>query len=140
MIARLEAAFAEDQPSLLDEAEAALRALPTDPEVLLLAALAALVVRRPERAQAFLKRFAKRFVAGKPVTLLGALALAQQGQIARAWHLLESEDLTDDAAAAPGKRETLYVHVSRRERDHALDPRTRRFVVEAGASAFDEEA
>ncbi len=100
MVARLEAAFAEDQPSLLDEAEAALRALPTDPEVLLLAALAALVVRRPERAQAFLKRFAKRFVAGKPVTLLGALALAQQGQIARAWHLLESEGLTDDAAAA----------------------------------------
>ena len=46
MIARLEAAFAEDQPSLLDEAEAVLRGLPTDPEVLLLAALTALVVRR----------------------------------------------------------------------------------------------
>ena len=44
------------------------------------------------------------------------------------------------SAAAPGKRETLYVHVSRGARDHALDPRTRRFVVEAGASAFDEEA
>ena len=61
------------------------------------------------------------------------------------------------SAAAPGKRETLYfpsrflassnrrwafgsVHVSRGERNHALDPRTRRFVVEAGASAFDEEA
>jgi hypothetical protein len=96
----LETAFAEDQPSLLNEAEAAISALPTDPEVLLLAALAALVVRRPERAQAFLKRFVKRFVAGKPVTLLSALALAQQGQFARAWHLLESEDLTDDAAAA----------------------------------------
>ena len=96
----METAIAENQPSLLNEAEAALRVLPTDPEVLLLAALAALVVRRPERAQAFLKRFAKRFAAAKPATLLSALVLGQQGQFARAWHLLESEDLTGDAAAA----------------------------------------
>uniref|UniRef100_A0A8J4M6M4 Hopanoid C-3 methylase HpnR n=1 Tax=Acidicaldus sp. TaxID=1872105 RepID=A0A8J4M6M4_9PROT len=41
---------------------------------------------------------------------------------------------------APAKRDALYVHVSRGEHDRALDSRTKRFVVEAGASAFDDEA
>ncbi|MGH7104522.1 MAG: DEAD/DEAH box helicase [Acetobacteraceae bacterium] len=61
--------------------------------MLLLAALAAIAARQPERALAFLKRYGKRFVRGKPATLLTALALAQQGQFRRAWAMLEAEGL-----------------------------------------------
>ncbi len=40
---------------------------------------------------------------------------------------------------APVRRDALYVHVSRGEHDRALDLRTKRFVVEAGAGAFENE-
>ncbi|WP_114913960.1 hopanoid C-3 methylase HpnR [Acidibrevibacterium fodinaquatile] len=42
--------------------------------------------------------------------------------------------------AVPTKRAAFYVHQARGERDRALDAGTRRFVVEAGARPFDEEA
>lgn len=84
----------------VDLAEEALRAWPTDPEILLLAALTALAGNLPDRALRLLKRYGKRYVAGNGMTLLTGLALAQQGQFARAWATLEPEQLHTDRMAA----------------------------------------
>ena len=80
-------------------AEIALRAWPIDPELLLLSALTALASGQPERALALLKRYGKRHTPGKPVTLLTALALAQQGKPDQAWSLLQAAQLETDRAA-----------------------------------------
>jgi superfamily II DNA or RNA helicase len=97
---RLRDALAERSTDASNVAEQAVRACPGDPELLLLAALAAMAARRPERALAFLKRFQKRFASGQPTTLLTGLALAQQGQFSRAWSMLEAEGLESYPAAA----------------------------------------
>jgi len=84
----------------VDLAEEALRAWPTDPEILLLAALTALVGNLPDRALRLLKRYGKRYVAAQSMTLLSGLALAQQGQFARAWATLEPGQLHTNRVAA----------------------------------------
>jgi len=88
-------------PDVLELAEEALRAWATDPELLLLAALAALAVELPTRALGFLKRYGKRYRPGKPVTLLTAIAMAQQGQFTPAWTMLQAGGLSTDQAALP---------------------------------------
>jgi superfamily II DNA or RNA helicase len=80
-------------------AEAALKAHPTDPELLLLSALTALASAEPGRALALLKRFAKHYQTRAPAHLLTALALACQEQHATAWAILKSKQLDDDRAA-----------------------------------------
>jgi superfamily II DNA or RNA helicase len=78
-----------------------LRAWPVNPELLMLSALTALAIHQPDRALARLKRFNKRYVTTKAVTLLTALALAQQKQFTRAWAMLsESHLVTNHAALA----------------------------------------
>src|SRR5206468_4711011 len=85
-----------------------------DGHVLLLAATAALIDRRPERAQVFLKRFSKRFVAIGACHLLRALAIAQEDRIEAARSLLEAHGLADRFSAMqnfPGgwmRREWLF--------------------------------
>src|SRR5437762_9780396 len=75
----LQAAIADPhrQSGFLAIAEQAVGACPGDGHILLLAATAALLDRNCGRAQTFLKRFSKRFVAVKAYHLLRALALAQ---------------------------------------------------------------
>ncbi len=97
---RLRAALAERPADASGVAEEAVRACPGDPELLLLAALAVMAARRPERALAFLKRYRKRFACGKPTTLLTALALAQQGQFSRAQAMLGADGLHSYPIAA----------------------------------------
>ena len=99
-VERLRDALAERSPEIRGIAEQALRACPADPELLLLAALAAMAASQPERALALLKRYQKRFAPGKPTILLTALALAQQRQFSRAWTMLEAEGLESFPAAA----------------------------------------
>ena len=95
-------------------AEQAVRACPSDGHVLLLAATAALIDRKSERAQVFLKRFSKRFVAIGAYHLLRALAIAQQDRIEAARSLLEAHGLADRFSAMqnfPGgwtRREWLF--------------------------------
>lgn len=96
---RLRAALASRSAQALEVAEEGLRAWPVDPEMLLLAALTTLASGRPERALSLLKRYGKRYVPGKPVSLLIALALAQQGHFAQAWTMLQAEKLDTDRAA-----------------------------------------
>jgi len=67
--------------------------------MLLLAALSALAGNLPERALLLLKRYGKRYVPGKPVTLLTALAPGQQQQFTRAWTMLHAAELDTDRAA-----------------------------------------
>jgi superfamily II DNA or RNA helicase len=98
-INRLRDALADQSPQAHQFAEEGLQAWPTDPEMLMLAALTSLAGRRPERALALLKRYGKRYVPGKPIVLLTALAHAQQGQFARAWTTLEADHLQTDRAA-----------------------------------------
>jgi superfamily II DNA or RNA helicase len=98
-IGRLRDALAEQSPQAHQLAEEGVQAWPTDPEVLMLAALASLAGRRPERALALLKRYGKRYVQGRPVVLLAALAHAQQGQFAHAWTMLEASHLDTGRAA-----------------------------------------
>ena len=97
--AHLRNALAARSPEARDIAEAALRALPADPEVLLLASLTALAGGLTARALTLLKRYGKRYAAGKPVTLLTGLALAQQGHASRAYAMLHAEGLDTDRAA-----------------------------------------
>jgi hypothetical protein len=63
-----EAAFADPDRTadFLSLAEEAARTQPGDGRILLLAATAALLDQNPERAQVFLKRFSKRYVAIAP--------------------------------------------------------------------------
>ena len=79
----------------LAEAEKAERACPGDPIILFQAAMAALLDRRPDKAQLYLKRYAKRYVASEPYHLLSALTLAGQKKLIAARALLERRRLTD---------------------------------------------
>ena len=79
----------------LAEAEKAERACPGDPIILFQAAMAALLDRRPDKAQLYLKRYAKRYVASEPYHLLSALTLAAQKKLIAARALLERHRLTD---------------------------------------------
>jgi superfamily II DNA or RNA helicase len=79
----------------LAEAEKAEKACPGDPLILFMAATAALLDRKPDKAQLYLKRYAKRYVASKPYFLLSALALAGEKKLIAARALLERHGLTD---------------------------------------------
>ena len=81
------------RPKLLRIAEAAVRARPADPALLLMAALAGLLASQPDRSISYLKRFERKFETDNAVTLLMAFALARQGYTARAWTLLERNRL-----------------------------------------------
>jgi hypothetical protein len=91
------AAFADpDRDSeFLPQAEQAVCAQPNDGRILLFAATAAVLDQRPGRAQVFLKRFSKRYVAIGSYHLLRALALAQGHQLESARSLLEAHGLTN---------------------------------------------
>jgi len=102
------------ESGFLPQAEAAVRAYPGDGPVLLLAATAALLDRSPERAQVFLKRFSKRYLAIGAYHLLRALALAGENKLAAARSLLEAHGLANRLDALmnfPGgwpRREWLF--------------------------------
>jgi len=99
---RLLAAFADVNVhlDLLPLAEEAIEACPADAVLLLLAATAALLDERPERALVFLKRFSKRAEA-PAAHLLHALALNRLNKRAAAKTLLERHELTSWPAALP---------------------------------------
>ena len=92
-------ALSEHSSRSLSIAEQALDVCPGDPELLLLGALTATASGQPERSLAFLKRYNKRYVPGKAVTLLHALALGEQQKYAEAHALLRAERLDTDQAA-----------------------------------------
>ena len=94
------AAFADPERSggFLLQAEEAVRAQPGDGRILLLAATAALLDGQPARAQVFLKRFSKRYVAVASIHLLQALALAQLGKLKFARSVLEANGLSSPLA------------------------------------------
>ncbi|EJW09402.1 DNA helicase [Rhodovulum sp. PH10] len=92
----------------LEVAEAAVEACPTDPRVLRLAATAAVLDQRPNRALAFLKRASKRWLTTETDHLLQAFALFQSGKRVAARDLLERHGLTEWPEAIrvfPGGRE-----------------------------------
>ncbi|MCP3441287.1 DEAD/DEAH box helicase [Bradyrhizobium sp. CCGUVB14] len=107
------------QSGFLPLAEEAVRAQPGDGHILLLAATAALLDEDAARAQVFLKRFRKRYVAIDACYLLDALALAQQNRLLPARSLLDAHGLTDWLNVAnvfPGgleRRGWLYRHYAR---------------------------
>ncbi len=96
---RIRVALAKRSSSAFQVADDALQAWPADAEILLLAALTALAGNQPDRAQRLLKRYGKRYVPGKLMSLLMALTHAQQGHFAQAWTILAAEELTTDRAA-----------------------------------------
>src|SRR5258708_25701142 len=93
----LSAAFADPNRTsgFLSRAEETLRAQPGDGLIVLLATTAALLDQNPERAQVFLKRFSKRYVAIGTYHLLRALALAEQSKLGPARSVLEVHQLTN---------------------------------------------
>jgi superfamily II DNA or RNA helicase len=91
--ARLRAALAEQRETAAEIADQALRACPGDPELLLLAALAALIMELPGRALVYVKRFHKRYLANRPSMLLTAIAVAQQGKPGQARAILRQNGL-----------------------------------------------
>jgi hypothetical protein len=95
----LRSALAQRSSRSLAIAEQGLKVCPVDPELLLLAALTATAAGKPDRSLALLKRYGKRYVATKPVTLLTALALGDQERHAEALTLLRAEKLDTDRAA-----------------------------------------
>jgi len=98
---RLRDAFAkpEMKSGFLPLAEEALSAFPGDAYILCLAATAALLDRRPERALVFLKRYSKRYVPTASHHLLRALTLAQQTKPGIARAVLERHGLTSSHEA-----------------------------------------
>ena len=108
---RLLAAFADANlhSGFLPLAEQAIEACPGDASILMLAAVAALLDERPQRALVFLKRFSKR--ASAPAEhLLHALALNQLDKPVAARALLESNGLNSRWSAVrafPGGSERL---------------------------------
>ena len=94
-------AFGDPGSHPLEVAEKALRACPGDAIMLNLASVAALLEERPERCLVFLKRLSKRYVPGRSVYLLRALALAQQGRFTLAATLLERYGLNHFPLAMP---------------------------------------
>lgn len=97
---RLLAAFADTNAGVrvLPLAEEAVATCPTDIALLLMAATAALLDGRPERALAFLNRFSKRGMA-PAAHVLHALALHQLHKRAAARTLLKRHGLTNRRAA-----------------------------------------
>src|SRR6266568_7896323 len=93
----LSAAFADPNRTsgFLARAEEAVRAQPGDGLILLLATTAALLDQNPERAQVFLKRFSKRYVAIASYHLLRALALAEGHKLESARSVLEAHGLAN---------------------------------------------
>ena len=112
-ILRAALADAKHAGELLPLAEQALRAHPEDGHVLLLATTAALIDRRPARAQILLQRFAKLYKAISAYHLLRALALAQADQPQQARDMLEANGLAFRFAAlqsfpgSPARRDWL---------------------------------
>ncbi len=103
---KLAAAVAEpaDDASTLALAEAAIVACPGDPNILLLAATAALLDDRVDRALIFLKRFDKR-AESAAAELLRAIALHMTGRTPAAKTILERANLTrwpEQVRAFPG--------------------------------------
>ena len=94
---RLADAFADQTRThgFLPLAEEAERACPGDPVILCQAATAALLDRRPDKAQLYLKRYAKRYVPTQSHHLLSALALGLQNKLIPARALLERHNLTN---------------------------------------------
>src|SRR5271167_4743782 len=92
----LSEAFADPKRThgFLELAEKAERACPGDPAILSLAATAALLDGRADKATLYLKRYSKRYFAGEPYHLLSALALAGQKNRIGARALLEQHRLT----------------------------------------------
>ena len=123
-------ALAQRTAEAVQVAEDALHAWPSDAEILLLAALTALAANQPDRALRLLKRYGKRYVPGKLLTMLMGLTLAQKGQFAQAWTVLSAEGLTTDRAAHTWfigntvMEEWLYDRLReiRRERARAASP------------------
>ena len=114
---RLSEAFADTSRDrgFLALAETAVDACPGDPNVLTLAATAALLDERPERALVFLKRISKRYTATPTDRLLQALAIFLDGKRVAARTLLQRHELTEWPAALqafPGGRERLPWMVS----------------------------
>jgi superfamily II DNA or RNA helicase len=110
--ARLSRAFGDPgrKSGFLELAESAVSACPGDSTVLTLAATAALLDARPERALAFLKRISKRYSATSTDHLLHALALFQEGKRLAARGLLVRHQLTEWPAALqvfPGGMERM---------------------------------
>jgi hypothetical protein len=97
------AAFADPDRTagFLSQAEAAARAQPGDGRILLLAATAALLDQNPERAQVFLKRFSKRYVAIAHYQLLRALVFAEENKLGSARSVLEAHGLASKFDALP---------------------------------------
>ena len=80
-------------------AEEAVRTCPGDYTLLCLAATAALIEERPDRAQLYLKRLRKRYEPGPTYPLLLALALDQQKRRSAARELLKQNNLTSYVTA-----------------------------------------
>ena len=100
---RLADAFADRSRThgFLALAEEAERACPGDPVILCQAAMAALLDRRSDKAQLYLKRYAKRYVPTQSHHLLSALALGLQNKLIPARALLERHGLTNWRDAMP---------------------------------------
>jgi superfamily II DNA or RNA helicase len=80
-------------------AETGLRSHPTDPDLLLLAALGAIASAQPARALAFLKRYGKHYQMRASANLLSALVLADQDNHDLAWSILKAKHLDEPRAA-----------------------------------------
>lgn len=100
-LANLREAIRERSATMGAIADQALRHHPTSGELLLTAALAALLDDVPSKAQLLLKRFGRRFIASPAATLLTALALAQKAEAPAAWTMLQVAQLTTLHSAAP---------------------------------------
>ncbi|MDQ2764743.1 MAG: hypothetical protein M3Y22_15090, partial [Pseudomonadota bacterium] len=100
-MARLTETLEDFSNDAIPLAAEALRALPADPVILLLAALTDLAAGEPDRALTLLKRYRKRYEPGTTAILLTALALGQQKRFGPAQAMLAENGLTSLAVIQP---------------------------------------
>jgi superfamily II DNA or RNA helicase len=87
---RLREGIVRQDGKILGEVQSALQSHPSDPELLLMAALAALFAERPDLSLRYEHRFSKRFVPREAEGyLLRAIALAQQERWAQAAQIVK---------------------------------------------------
>jgi superfamily II DNA or RNA helicase len=91
---RVRVALATEPATALALTDQALTARPGDGELLLLAALAALVAELPGRAHVHLLRYRKRFGSDPEAALLTAIALAQQGKATEGLKIAREQGIT----------------------------------------------
>ena len=123
-------AIGQNPSNALSVVRPALNAYPKDPELLLMAAIAALFEERPDKSLAYQKRYVKHFVPAPGYYFLQAVALAQQGHWPQAGRLVRDHRLANHYIVTASLPELLALPAWHRRWLARIDRENKRLVAE----------